>query len=63
VVQWRRQQEHQLAQEVRMDEQDLRRFIEHYERLTRWQWACGPRMPGLYIGLNAQHGVDRVRVV
>ena len=63
VVEWRRQQEHQLAQEVRMDEQDLRRFIEHYERLTRWQWACGPRMPGLYIGLNAQHGVDRVRVV
>ena len=40
VVQWRRQQESQLVEAMRMDEQRLRHFIEHYERLTRWQWAA-----------------------
>lgn len=63
VVQWRRQQEHQLAQGMRMDERGLRRFIEHYERLTRWQWVCGPRAPGLHIRLNADHGVDQISAV
>lgn len=63
VLQWRRQQEDQLAQARRMDEQSLRRFIEHYERLTRWQWACGPRGPGLHIRLDASHRVERIASV
>lgn len=60
VVEWRRQQEGHLPEAQRMDEQRLRRFIEHYERLTRWQWACGPLHPGLHVALNADHGVARI---
>ena len=60
VLQWRRQQEGQLARARRMDEQGLRRFIEQYERLTRWQWECEPLSPGLHIALNADHGVEGI---
>lgn len=63
VVEWRRQQEGHLPEAQRMDEQRLRRFIEHYERLTRWQWACGPLHPGLHVALNADHGVARIEPV
>jgi D-glycerate 3-kinase len=63
VVQWRRQQESQLVEAMRMDEQRLRRFIEHYERLTRWQWACAGLEPGLHVALDADHGVAGIKPV
>ena len=63
VVQWRRQQESQLVEAMRMDEQRLRRFIEHYERLTRWQWACAGLEPGLHVALDADHGVAGIKSV
>ena len=57
VVQWRGQQELQIAQDRQMNADALRRFIEHYERLTRWQWACPPHQPGLQVELGADHKV------
>lgn len=47
VLRWRGQQEARLAAQQQgrgiMDAQQLRRFIEHFERLTRWQWQDLPQ--------------------
>ena len=60
VVQWRGQQEQQIAPNKRMNTQTLQRFIDHYERLTRWQWACAPHQPGMRVELGADHKVVSV---
>ena len=60
VVQWRGQQEQQIAPNKRMNAQTLQRFIDHYERLTRWQWACAPHQPGMRVELGADHKVVSV---
>ena len=60
VFEWRTQQEKQIQQTRRMNDVSVRRFIEHYERLTRWQWACSPPAPGLSILLAADHTAERV---
>ena len=61
VFEWRKQQEEQLDIGKRMSDTDLKRFIQHYERLTRWQWESERLLPGLEIHLDANHRVSDVR--
>ena len=60
VVMWRGQQEQQIEPMLRMDALALRRFIDHYERLTRWQWESSPLRPGLRVCLAKDHSVQSV---
>ena len=60
VVQWRSEQEQHIEPHKRMNAEALQRFIDHYERLTRWQWDCAPRRPGLRIELGIDHRVVSV---
>ena len=61
VFEWRRKQEEQLDIRKRMSDTDLKRFIQHYERLTRWQWESEKLLPGLEIHLDENHRVSDVR--
>jgi D-glycerate 3-kinase len=68
VFRWRGQQERQLAEEKGrdlsklMDEQALRRFIMHYERLTRHMLEEMPGRADVVLRLNENHAVDGVRL-
>ena len=57
---WRGQQEQQIEPTLRMDALALRRFIDHYERLTRWQWESPPLRPGLCVRLAKDHSVQSI---
>jgi D-glycerate 3-kinase len=57
VVTWRTQQEQQLPASQRMSEPEILRFIQHYERLTRWLWASVPQGPGVVVSLDEAHQV------
>ena len=46
-----------------MDEPALRRFIAHYERLTRWILQEMPARADVVIRLDAEHAVEAVRGV
>jgi D-glycerate 3-kinase len=59
VVTWRGQQELQVPQANRMTPARLRRFIAHYERLTRWMLEDLPTRADLSVVLNAAHGIER----
>jgi D-glycerate 3-kinase len=59
VVAWRGQQELQIPQANRMTQRRLRRFVAHYERLTRWMIEDVPARADLTVVLNAAHGIDR----
>ena len=61
VIEWRRQQEMDLAPTQRMSETALQRFIQHYERLTRWQWQQPIVGEGLGFDLTAGHQIAAVR--
>lgn len=70
VYQWRAGQEAALAQRLTregrgasriMDAGQLRRFIGHYERLTRWMLAEMPARADLVLSLNAAHRVASIR--
>ena len=61
VFEWRKKQEEQLDIRTRMSDTDLKRFIQHYERLTRWQWESEKLLPGLEIHLDENHRVSDVR--
>lgn len=63
VVMWRSQQEQQIEPTLRMDSIALGRFIDHYERLTRWQWASEPPQPGLSVHLSPDHSVRSVEAL
>ena len=60
VARWRGQQEQSLPAERRMTEVQLANFINHYERLTRWQAQCPPLLPGLSVALDEAHQVHQV---
>lgn len=60
VVQWRGEQEQQIAPAQRMDALALQRFIDHYQRLTQWQWDGPVLGPGLAVSLGADHCVSKV---
>ena len=70
VYEWRGLQEKKLAFQKQqspdlnlrvMDDQQLARFIQHYERITR---SCLTALPGsadIVLELNAEHGIDAVK--
>ena len=60
VYLWRGQQERGLPLDQRMSEEDLRRFIQHYERITRHLWSLPSRSPCLRVELNANHDLANV---
>lgn len=60
VEQWRLQQEQQLPREQRMSAAEISRFVQHYERLTRWMWRCPAMGPGFMVMLDEQHQVAQV---
>ncbi|WP_347330866.1 phosphoribulokinase [Marinimicrobium locisalis] len=69
VYQWRSEQEEALARTMAakgeetaglMSSAQLRRFIDHYERLTRWILTEMPERADLVFSLNRQHRVDRI---
>ena len=57
VIKWRTQQEQQLMAEQRMDAEQIIRFVQHYERLTRWMWCEPATGPGLVVSLDESHKV------
>jgi len=62
VYQWRLLQEQKLAQQVDgknrlMDEAELRRFIQHFERLTRHCLTTLPARADRVFELNVEHNV------
>lgn len=59
VAAWRGEQELQIPPERRMSATALRRFIAHYERLTRWMIEDVPARADLTVVLNAAHGIER----
>jgi D-glycerate 3-kinase len=60
VHQWRGQQEARLPKPQRMSEAQINRFIEHYQRLTLWQWQSPNLQPGLQVALAEDHRVKAV---
>jgi len=69
VFAWRGLQEKKLAEQTPathaariMDDQALRRFIMHYERLTRHMLAEMPARADLVLRLDPSHQVDAVRI-
>jgi len=63
VIEWRTLQEQQLPQEARMSEAELIKFVQHYERLTRWIGSSQPIPPGLKVDLDEHHAVQSVDIV
>lgn len=71
VYEWRAQQEHELADSLSeielpdsriMDDEELRRFMMHYERLTRWMLKEMPARAGFVFELDDRHAVQKVIV-
>ncbi|MFB9887101.1 hypothetical protein [Balneatrix alpica] len=73
VYRWRTQQEQKLAERVRMvgshhateglrimDEAQIRRFIMHYERITRYQLEEMPQRAEVTLHLNAFHQIAQI---
>lgn len=55
VTRWRAQQEQQLAPAARMAQDQLERFIAHYQRLTQWQAERAPEQADWCLTLGADH--------
>jgi D-glycerate 3-kinase len=57
VRRWRGEQEAQLAERDRMGAAALDRFVQHYERLTRWMLATLPQHAEMVGLLDEHHGL------
>ena len=58
IYRWRLQQEKELKEgPAVMTADDIRHFIQHYERLTRWMWQQPAMGPGLVVSLDEAHKV------
>lgn len=71
VYEWRAQQEQELAEslsetELRnsriMGDEELSRFLMHYERLTRWMLQEMPARAGFVFALDDRHAIQNVVV-
>jgi len=69
VFTWRRQQEHELARATPegegphiMNDDQLQRFIQHYERLTRLMLATAPGYADVVVELGIDHEVTTVHL-
>ena len=56
-VRWRREQEQAIPASHRMDENQLQRFMAHYERLSRRALECLPNEADVVVNLLADHSV------
>ena len=63
VYEWRARQETDISPAHRMADAALKRFIQHYERLTRHLWRSPLSRPGLKVELDADHDVVSVQAV
>ncbi len=63
VFEWRKQQEAELRRAVGggMTEDQLRGFIQHYERITRWMIEDSPDRCDVLLRLRADHAVETIR--
>ena len=57
VRRWRGDQEAGLAASARMSPEELRRFVQHYERLTRWMGEDVPKIADLTLILGEDHAI------
>jgi D-glycerate 3-kinase len=57
VRRWRGEQEAALAESIRMSDTELRHFVQHYERLTRWMASDVPKFADLTLVLGEDHAV------
>ena len=65
VYHWRCEQEHKLEQATGrrgMSDSQIERFIQHYERLTRWNLLSLPSQADAVFELNKSHGIDAGRI-
>lgn len=76
VFEWRSQQEKKLAERVKyiydtqqptqhlriMNEDEIQRFIQHYERLTRTMLEELPNRADICLELNENHKISKIRV-
>jgi len=71
VFRWRLEQERKLAEFATdhskgrlklMNERELHRFIQHYERLTRWMLEEMPRRADIVLELGIDHQIHRIEV-
>lgn len=76
VYEWRSQQEKKLAERVKyiydtqqptqhlriMDDNEIQRFIQHYERLTRTMLEELPGRADICLELNENHKISKIRV-
>jgi D-glycerate 3-kinase len=66
VLEWRSLQERKLARARPgagvMDDAELRRFVQHYERLTGHCLACLPARADYLLQMNTDHSFARARV-
>lgn len=68
VFEWRGLQEQKLAQSsgnknhAVMDEKQLRRFIQHYERITRSCLEALPAKADIVLKLDAEHSIESVEI-
>ena len=64
VFLWRWQQEQDMARGVgtaeTMNQQQVREFIQFYERLTRWMLLDMPKRSDLTVTLNKEHLIAKV---
>jgi len=60
VRRWRTEQELALSFERRMSVAALQRFIDHYERITRWMLRDMPTRVDLTVALGDRHDVKRL---
>lgn len=65
VYKWRKTQEEKLRQthqgDAIMDDQQVRRFIMHYERLTRWMFNEMPQRADCVLELSPEHTITEAR--
>ncbi len=68
VYEWRGLQEQKLSQDTNadkhavMNEQQLQRFIQHYERITRQCLQQLPDLADIVLYLNDQHAIESIRL-
>lgn len=60
VMRWRLQQESQRPEDRRMSEANVRHFVAHYERLTRWMLEVLPGSAGIVGYLDGNHRLSRL---
>jgi len=71
VYQWRSTQEEKLRQRTTegsssrsiMNDEEIKRFIMHYERLTRWMFEEMPQRADCVLELNRDHSIVRANYI